>query len=71
MENTNLLETSRTTSNCSRCLNPRCRGKHIYNCALIENPKWIDNWVKNMYRTNKQKPKYESEYAKWENQINK
>ena len=69
MENINLLETSLTT--CSRCKNPLCRGTDIYDCCDVLEPNWIQNYVKNMYLSNKRKPKYESEYAKWENQINK
>jgi len=51
---------------CSRCKNPLCRGIDIYDCADIENPNWIQNWVRNMYLSNQNQPKYKSEYSKWE-----
>ena len=53
---------------CSRCKNPLCRGTDIYDCCYVLEPNWIQNYVKNMYLSNKRKPKYKSEYAKWENQ---
>ena len=55
--------------NCNRCNKPLCRGIDIYDCCNVEEPNWIQNWIRNMYLSNKSKPKYVSDFSKWESQI--
>ena len=37
---------------CQRCNNEKCRGEDIYDCCDVEDPQWIQRWVKNMYKKN-------------------
>ncbi len=54
---------------CKRCQKPKCLGKSIYDCCDIENPDWIVDWLNRMKQSNQNKPKYESDFSKWEKTI--
>jgi hypothetical protein len=59
----------KSDSECKRCQKPKCLGKSIYDCCDIENPDWIVDWLYRMKQSNQNKPKYESDFSKWEKTI--